>query len=167
MPEGLSIARPLPADLTIRPVKRGDFDGLMALMRGEAIVSAPKVPEAIRRKVEGRDQNAFRLVALLADEIIGQAALTFGFGPMPATGMLTIIVREDRRGRGVATTLLAELLAAASARLGLNRVEVNVFADNEPAIRLYQNLGFMEKARHLGGEAREILLMAKNLSTNM
>lgn len=139
----------------------GDFDGLMALLNtgGKYIASPRHVPDSIRRKVEGEDQNAFRLLALFAHEIIGQAALTFGFAPMPATGLLTILVREDQRGRGVGTALLAELLAVASERLGLKCVEASVFGDNGAAIRLYQNLGFAEEARHLDGEGREILLM--------
>jgi L-phenylalanine/L-methionine N-acetyltransferase len=151
--------------VTIRPVKPGDFDGLMALLNpGKDIASARYVPESVRRKVEGGDQNAFRLLALAAQEIIGQAALTFGVGLMPATGLLTIIVREDQRGRSVGTALLTELLSAAREQLGLKRVEVSVFGDNRPAIRLYQNLGFTEEACHLDGEGCQILLMAKNIS---
>jgi L-phenylalanine/L-methionine N-acetyltransferase len=150
-------------------VRPGDFGGLMALLNaGSKDIASPRhVPNSIRRKVEGEDRKAFRLLALSGDEVLGQAALRFGFAPVPSTGLLTILVREDQRGRGVGTALLAELLAAASERLGLTRVETSVFADNGPAIRLYQNLRFAEKARHLDGESREILLMARNLSTDM
>jgi L-phenylalanine/L-methionine N-acetyltransferase len=40
------------------------------------------------------------------------------------------------------------LLAAASVMTGLRRVQLTVFADNDPAIRLYQRFGFEIEGRH-------------------
>ncbi len=150
----------------IRPVQPGDFDGLMALLNwgNKRAVDSAHVPESIRRKLEGEDRSIFRLLALAAGEIIGQAALTLDYAAIPSTGLLTIMVRADQRGRDIGTILLGQLLSAASERLELSRVEVNVFSDNGSAIRLYQKLGFAEAARQLDSQGREIVLLARNLS---
>ena len=95
------------------------------------------------------------------NEIIAQACVTFGFEPAPATGRLTIAVREDQRGQGIGTALLAHLLAEANRHLGLKRIELAVFADNEPAIRLYKNFGFEVEAQRFEADGREILAMAR------
>ncbi len=147
-------------DFIIRPVKPGDFDGLMALLNtGKAHVAASNVPTTIQQRVEGQDQNAFRLVALLGDEIIGRATLTFGFPAQPATARLTILVREDRRGQGIGTDLLAALLAEADG-LGLSRIELAVLRDNHAAIHLYRNFGF-EEEQPIGPGSGPVLLMAR------
>jgi len=109
--------------------------------------------------MEGDDQRTFRLVALIADEIIGEAALTSGFA-RPATGRLTILIRADQRGRGVGTALLGDLLAKAGG-LGLTRIELAVASDNQAAIRLYRNFGFEEEGQLIGGDGSQVPLMAR------
>jgi len=56
---------------------------------------------------------------------------------------LLIAVRADWRGRGVARTLLEDLLAAAR-REGWTAVALTVSAKNEGAARLYRAVGFVE-----------------------
>lgn len=154
-------------DLKIRPIQAGDADRLIKLTNAgtDAVPAlAEHLPDAIRRKIEGNDQNTFRLVALMWDEIIGQAALSFGFPPQPSIGRLTIIVREDQRGQGAGTALLAELLAQAGYRLGLPRIELAVRSDNQGAIRLYRNFGFEEEGQSVGTDGSPILLMARGMN---
>jgi ribosomal protein S18 acetylase RimI-like enzyme len=55
---------------------------------------------------------------------------------------LSIVVRADARGRGVATELLTRLLAQARHR-GFSAVSLSVEIDN-PARRLYERLGFRQ-----------------------
>jgi len=57
-------------------------------------------------------------------------------------------VRDDWRGRGVGTALMKAALDLADNWIGLRRVELKVFVDNEPAIALYKKFGFEVEGTH-------------------
>ena len=63
------------------------------------------------------------------------------------TGSLALVVHEDWQGKGVGRQLLGALLEYADNWLGLTRLELHVYADNERAIVLYRQLGFEEEGR--------------------
>lgn len=56
------------------------------------------------------------------------------------------MVDSDYQRRGVGTALMKKLLAEADGALNLHRLELNVLADNKPAISLYEKLGFTIEA---------------------
>jgi RimJ/RimL family protein N-acetyltransferase len=68
-----------------------------------------------------------------------------------------VIVDPDERGRGVASGMLREVLGLCFLELDLHRVELRVFASNEPAIACYESVGFVREGllrdshRHGGG----------------
>lgn len=73
-------------------------------------------------------------------------------------------VLSDFRGQGIGQGLIAHALNAARAG-GLERVELEVFASNMPAIQLYEKVGFIvegikRKARKLDGLYDDIVEMA-------
>ncbi len=69
-----------------------------------------------------------------------------GFGFVDeAVPEVSIGVLEDRRGQGIGTLLMQELIAAAGAR-GLAALSLSVESDN-PAARLYRRLGFVAVGR--------------------
>jgi RimJ/RimL family protein N-acetyltransferase len=73
-------------------------------------------------------------------------------------------VLASHRGRGLGTRLLAEVIAAAR-RLGLERLELQVFAANARAQALYLGAGFViegvkRRAKKLDGTYDDILMMA-------
>jgi putative acetyltransferase len=51
-------------------------------------------------------------------------------------------VHRDWRGRGVGTALMTAAVHLAENWLGLTRLELTVFTDNEAAIALYRKFGF-------------------------
>ncbi len=51
-------------------------------------------------------------------------------------------VRDDWQGKGVGTALMAACIDLADNWLNLTRLELEVYVDNEPAIRLYTKFGF-------------------------
>src|SRR5688500_4661868 len=61
----------------------------------------------------------------------------------PWTGIFDIVTREDRRGRGHGTCVMRALLAWAR-RGGATRAYLQVMKQNEPALRLYERMGFRE-----------------------
>lgn len=54
-----------------------------------------------------------------------------------------ISLRKKAQGRGIGTEATKELLALAFNRFHLERVYLNVLAENEKAVRLYQKCGFV------------------------
>lgn len=57
-------------------------------------------------------------------------------------------VHDKWHSKGVGTALMKALLDLAENWLNLSRLELNVFTDNEPALRLYKKLGFVIEGRH-------------------
>jgi len=52
-------------------------------------------------------------------------------------------VRDDWQGKGVGTALMQAAVDLADRWLNLMRLELDVYTDNEPAIRLYKKFGFV------------------------
>jgi RimJ/RimL family protein N-acetyltransferase len=84
---------------------------------------------------------------------------------MRHVGSLGMGVRQEARGRGIGRALVAAGLDAAT-ESGITRVELEVFASNAPAIRLYEAAGFRHEgrkvaARRLDGQTEDLLVMAR------
>ncbi|GAA4549957.1 GNAT family N-acetyltransferase [Amycolatopsis samaneae] len=73
---------------------------------------------------------------------IGRLALVGTWG-----GLYGLAVRPDARRRGQAAAVLRALLAEASGH-GVDSVWLQVLADNEPALKLYDRAGFTTAARY-------------------
>ena len=83
-------------------------------------------------------------------------------------GVLGMFLLPQWRGRGIGRRLLEARLSSAR-RAGLERIELEVFADNAAAIRLYETLGFLHegckvRGRKLEGHYQDVLLMAVALN---
>jgi len=80
------------------------------------------------------------------------------------TGHLGMGLLKDYRGQGLGRKLMEAAISAAKTQ-GMERVELEVFASNSPAITLYRKLGFREegrklKARKIDGAYDDIVVMA-------
>ena len=73
------------------------------------------------------------------------------------------MVRTDCQGQGIGTALLEAVLDLADNWLMLRRVELEVYADNGGAIRLYERLGFEteREAAVKAGAYVDTLVMAR------
>lgn len=74
-----------------------------------------------------------------------------------------VLVAPEHRRRGYAREMCRLAVEYAFEELDLRRVWLEVFADNEPAVRLYRELGFVEEGRlrqHVvqDGRARDVLV---------
>jgi RimJ/RimL family protein N-acetyltransferase len=86
------------------------------------------------------------------------------------TAELGMGLRAKVRGRGLGSRLLKRAIAL-SRRRGLEKLELQVYASNVPARRLYQKFGFevegrRVRARKLDGRYDDIVLMALFLTAN-
>jgi [ribosomal protein S18]-alanine N-acetyltransferase len=102
---------------------------------------------------------------------IGRKIVGFSMSRIAAdeAEILSIVLAETHRGRGLSNSLLLTHLGHLAGR-GIRTVFLEVEENNEPARRLYQRAGFgvvgrrERYYRQSGGEALDALLMRRDLS---
>jgi RimJ/RimL family protein N-acetyltransferase len=131
-----------------------------------AILDGPTV-EKLKSFVTGiREANGVHLIAVDASgEVVGWCdVVRFQLEGFRHVGRLGMGLVPRARGTGLGRRLVEETLKSARDR-GIQRVQLDVFASNTRAIKLYQNLGFeaegrQRRARKLDGEYDDLVLMA-------
>lgn len=162
-----------PDGLLIRPMSIADTAALQELstlpgfMWGTAQIPS-KTLEQRQRQVESMvtDRNTHALVAELDGKLVASASLRVGYGKRRHTGDVGIGVQDEYVGKGIGRALMEVLLDLADNYLGLKRVELDVIADNEVAIHLYESLGFEREgikrcALFRGGMFVDLLMMGR------
>ena len=135
------------SEITIRAAEPDDLAQLHQLYLQPSIIrqtlSLPYVPQAIyQRRVEWHE-NIHHLVALIDGQIVGDISLVVQTRPRRRhCGGLGMAVHRDFRRRGIGRSLMQAALELAVNWYNLTRIELDVFTDNEPAIALYQSMGF-------------------------
>ncbi len=147
MPTGAPADADLRTSLVLRPARPDDADALAVMMGGAGFRSGtaqlPFVSSArVRRRLETDDANDTRIVAMLDGSIVGSATLTRLGGRRAHVGQIGMGVADGWTGRRIGTALLDALVDTADNWLGLRRLELEVLADNEPALALYTRFGF-------------------------
>ena len=139
---------------TIRPAGPEDAAGTTALRRMPGVFEhAASLPSDRSRRMEELlrqpGQNRHFLVAVSPDNtVLGLVMLTVESNPRRRhSGGLGIMVRTDCQGQGIGTALLEAVLDLADNWLMLRRVELEVYADNQRAVRLYEKFGFEAEGR--------------------
>jgi len=134
--------------LTIRPCLPDDAETLVLMIRELATYEhledfARATPEALRAHLFGPRPFAEALLAVIDGRPAG-FALFFGtystFRGQPGLYLEDIYVREEQRGKGIGTALLAAVARVAVER-GCGRVEWSVLDWNKPAIDFYSSHG--------------------------
>ena len=134
---------------TIRPIEPRDAEGAAALRRMPGVFENTTGLPSCRTAdseafIAGLGPDDHNFVAVLEDgTVIGCAGLTVCSNPrMRHVGSVGLYVHTDYQNQGVGTALMKAMLELADNWLMLVRVELEVFADNERAIHLYEKLGF-------------------------
>jgi RimJ/RimL family protein N-acetyltransferase len=96
------------------------------------------------------NSNSHLLIAELDRQIVG---LLF-FMPNTKiknahTGEFGVSVHPNFQGIGIGRVLIETLLDWAKRNVNIEKVYLNVFATNKHAIKLYEDLGFVEEGRHI------------------
>jgi RimJ/RimL family protein N-acetyltransferase len=120
---------------------------MTTLSHDEALAFTDESQRQLLREHLGRP-NTLWLVALAGDRLIGELTLIGGRRAGNAhTVTLGVSVAMDWRGRGVGRALTLHAIEWARHAGGVRRIELDVFGSNTPAIRLYQQLGFVTEGR--------------------
>jgi putative acetyltransferase len=100
--------------------------------------------EVWRQRLAAPGEGTYNLVAVAGARVVGQLGLhTFPHRPRRwHAGDLGMGVHDDWQGKGVGTALMRAGVELADRWLNLSRLELEVYTDNEPAIRLYERFGF-------------------------
>jgi L-phenylalanine/L-methionine N-acetyltransferase len=136
-------------DITIRRAEPNDYEALYKIFTGPKVIRGTlQLPypslEIWRKRLAEPEEGRYNLLAVVGDEIVGH----LGLGTKPNrprrkhVGEIGMSVRDDFQGQGVGTVLLQAAVDMADNWLNILRLELTVFVDNEPAVRLYKKCGF-------------------------
>jgi putative acetyltransferase len=139
---------------TIRHVAPEDAGRIADILQAPHVVRGTmRLPYQSPASVAARisdDPGAYKLVAVVDGMVAGYAELVIQ-PDLPRhrhAGELNMIATHpDFRGRGVGEALMVALLDLADRWLGLTRVGLTVWAQNDRAIDLYARHGFVEEGR--------------------
>ena len=141
------------------------FDSVARERRYLARLQAPPFESAREFILSNIANHAPQHVALSGSDVVGWCDIS----PMKCEGFthcgtLGMGVREDFRRLGIGTRLLEQTIREAR-EMGLERIELEVFASNTAAIKLYEKAGFVvegvkKNRRKLDGEYDDLVGMA-------
>ena len=134
---------------TIRRAEPSDYEAVRQVFAGpKAVWGTLQLPfssvEQWRKRLAEPPEGYFSLVACVEHEVVGQLGLhTFpNRFRRRHVGQIGMAVRDDWQGKGVGTALMEAAVDLADKWLNLTRLELEVYTDNAPAIRLYKKFGF-------------------------
>lgn len=135
--------------LQIRRAEPDDYSAVYEIFTGpKAIAGTLQLPypsrELWRKRLAETPEGLHVLVAVMGERIVGMLGLeTFPNRPRRRhAGTFGITVHDDWQGKGVGAALMRACLDLADNWLNLTRLELEVYADNEAAIHLYERFGF-------------------------
>jgi putative acetyltransferase len=133
----------------VRHAEPADFEALHRVYSGpKAIGGTLRLPyasdESYRRRLAEQQEGSFNLLACAEGEVVGHLGLhtSPNHHRRRHVGQIGMAVRDDWQGCGAGTALMGAAVELADRWLNLLRLELEVFTDNQPAIRLYQKFGF-------------------------
>jgi RimJ/RimL family protein N-acetyltransferase len=162
--------------LELRPFGPEDFNRLIGWLKSPWEVMSwggvrwtwPLDPEQLERYLgpSRGPRPSRRVYAALEDgAVVGHADFSgLLVGQDSATICRVLIGPAERRGHGLGRRLMEALCREGFVGLGLYRLELNVLAGNEPALRCYRAAGFIEegtlrRARRFAGERYDVVHM--------
>lgn len=171
--------QPTPGGVTVRLARRTDAEAIRAIYNREVTASTvvfDLVPRTLDAQVEWIDDHSGAHPALVAVDRDGDV---LGFGSLPryrsrpaygTTVEDSVYVRADARGRGVGSSLLAELVATATAN-GFHSVIARIVGANDVSIALHRGCGFrlVGVEREVGrkfGQWLDVVVMQRMLATD-
>lgn len=139
--------------LTIRRAEADDCDAVYEMFTASTVYSGTlQLPypsrEYWRRRLTENTDSVYYLVGIIEGRIVGMAHVATSTRPRRKhAGAIGISVHEDWQGKGVGKELMRAIVDLADNWLNLTRLELEVYADNQAAISLYERFGFDVEGR--------------------
>ncbi|WP_105975060.1 GNAT family N-acetyltransferase [Streptomyces geranii] len=172
-------------DFSVKPVLTGERAVLRPFTEADAEVMAEIIedPEVVRFTFEpdtvitmdglrswygSRSAQTDRLDLAVTDrgtgEVVGEVVL-YEWDPGARSCTFRTLIGPRGRGRGLGTEATRLIVGYGFERLGLHRVELQAYADNLRALRVYEKVGFVvegvrREVQVRGGEWVDEVLMA-------
>lgn len=133
--------------VTVRGARRDDAQALYecrscpGVIRGTLQLPFRSADESAEWLSQSRP-NVHRLVAEVEGRVVGTLTLNVRDGRQAHVGHIGMMVHDDFQGRGVGSALMAAAIELAEKWLGLHRIDLEVYTDNESALALYRKFGF-------------------------
>ena len=135
--------------IEIRRAEPGDYKAVQQVhAQPRAIWGTLQVPfpseEVWKKRLTDAGDEMYALVACVEGEVVAMAGLhVYPKSPRRRhVGYVGMAVHDKWHARGIGTALMKAIIELADNWLNLARLELNVWIDNEPALRLYKKLGF-------------------------
>jgi L-phenylalanine/L-methionine N-acetyltransferase len=152
----------------IRAIRPEDAGAISDIRRQPQVMRyTPAMPsDRPTNYLERWGANDHVLVAELDGRVVGYAGLHVRDGKRRHSAWLGIAVHDEFAGRGGGQLLMKGLLDLADQWIGLVRVDLESFAENERAIAMYLRFGFVEEGRQkkayfIDGKLCDAILMAR------
>jgi L-phenylalanine/L-methionine N-acetyltransferase len=141
--------------IEIRRVEPGDYKAVQHVhaqpraVWGTLQLPFPSEEEWKKRLLEPADQS-YGLVACVGGEIVGLVWLASSSKSARRrhAGSLGMAVHDKWQSKGIGSALVGAMLELADKWLNLSRLELTVYTDNEPGVRLYKKFGFEIEGTH-------------------
>ena len=169
-PKTLSVADG--KELVVRPLVESDQPGLLEFFQRlpdtdriflrDDVLNVDVVAHWCR---ELNYDRVFPLVGLMGERIVADITLHRQRGGwMRHVGRVRVVVDPEYRGRGIASSLLKELMEV-SLEIGLDKLDAEFIAEQKTAIESFQKLGFVkigtlpQHALDLHGGTHDLVLL--------
>lgn len=158
----------------LRPMEKTDADDVVRMRSAPEVLAQlfsdePPTRESHLRWFEQMQIQGIRQEFMIVERETGRSIGTVGLNhidPNHRRAEFGILMGdEEARGKGLAFEASRLLLDYAFNKLGLYRLYLHVFPDNEPALHLYRKIGFVQEGllrQHVfkNGQHRDVVVMA-------
>ena len=139
-------------NIVVRAVRNGDYQNLRQVYTCPGVMKntlgLPYAPlDFWKKRTENRSPRDHVLVAEVDGRVVGRStstAASVAWRTLPGTGWAFTTISKDRAG----ALLMDAMIDLAENWLNTQRTKLQVYADNEPGISLYEKFGFEIEGTH-------------------
>lgn len=159
--------------IEVRRCEPDDYQAIQEIFRQpKAIWGTLQVPypsiEAWKKRTAEQEDSLYWLVASVENTVVGSLGLSL-FPRSPRrrhVGELGMAVHDQWQQQGIGSALVEAAIDLADQWLNLRRLELTVYTDNAPAIKLYKRVGFenegtLRRFAYRDGDFADAYLMAR------
>lgn len=164
-------------EVELRPLRADDGARLLRFFRSLPEDDRLFLKEDVTRQevVDGylANMDFTRVLPILAvggDDVLGDGTLHMTeHGWTRHVGEIRLVVARQMQGRGLGTLIAHELVLHAQ-RMGLDKIQAQVVADAEGAVRMFEKLGFTQEAVLKGyvidlrGQRHDLAIMVNDVA---